>query len=82
MDSWMTSHHLPHSCAICRWRLYSSRFNISLSLSLFWAVLWDAGDVFGTFSGAYLGITLLCRHCWLKYILALHLAIFVCRNEA
>jgi len=36
----------------------------------------EAGDVFGTFILAKLGIMLLWRHLWLKYILALQLYIF------
>jgi hypothetical protein len=40
-------------------------------------VTWDAGEVYGTLNLAYLGITFLMRHCWLKYMFAQHFVILV-----
>jgi len=42
-------------------------------------VNFEAGEVFGTFILAKLGIMLLWRNLWLKYILALQLCIFLFR---
>ena len=89
IHSWMKFQHFPHSCAAWRWHLYSSRLSVSFFLCrnfsssftlitlAFWAVCWEAGDVFGIFICAYLGIMLYFRHCRLKYKFAQHLATFV-----
>ena len=52
---------------------------VHATFSVFWVVLWDAGDVLGIFIWAYLGVTLFCRHCLLKYMFVLHLATLVRR---